>query len=211
MPKIEPFEKYTDEYENWFIENKAVYKSELLLMEKLIPESGYSLEVGVGTGKFGGPFKVSVGLDPSLKMLKFAKENWGLEVIEGVAENLPFKNNTFDWVLIVVAICFVDDPDKTISEIYRVLKPEGKIIVGFIDRDSPLGKIYEKNKEKSKFYKPATFFSTTEILNMLEKNNFEIDKIYQTIFSLPSKDYKVENPEKGYGKGSFVGVSAIKK
>lgn len=210
MPKIEPFEKFTKEYEEWFIKNKNVYKSELLLMEKIIPQNGYSLEVGVGTGKFGGPFKISIGIDPSSKMLELARKNWGIKTKIGVAEKLPFENNLFDWVLIVVAICFVDDPVKTFSEIYRVLKSNGKVIVGFIDRNSPLGKIYEKNKEKSKFYKPATFFSTDEISEMLKKTGFTIDKIYQTIFSLPSEDYEVEKPETGYGKGSFVGISAIK-
>ena len=209
MPKIEPFEKHAREYEEWFAKNENVYKSELRLMEKLIVKGGYSLEVGVGTGKFGGPFEVSVGIDPSEEMLKRARK-LGIKVIKGIAENLPFDNNEFDWVLMVVSICFVDDPLKTFSEIHRVLKKEGKVITGYIDKESPLGKIYEKNKEKSKFYKPATFFSTKEIVKMFERSGFKIDKIYQTIFELPSKNYKIEDPKEGYGEGSFIGISAVK-
>ena len=37
--KIEPFEKYTDQYEDWFETHKFVYESELLAIKKQLPES----------------------------------------------------------------------------------------------------------------------------------------------------------------------------
>ena len=40
MPKIEPFEKYSDQYENWFVENKYAFKAEIEAVRKHIPEHG---------------------------------------------------------------------------------------------------------------------------------------------------------------------------
>jgi ubiquinone/menaquinone biosynthesis C-methylase UbiE len=59
----------------------------------------------------------------------------------------------------VTTICFVDDLKKAFREAFRVLKKEGFIVIGFIDKDSELGKIYRANKNKSRFYKIAEFFS----------------------------------------------------
>ena len=78
----------------------------------------------------------------------------------------------FDFVLIVTTICFVKDPLKTLQNTYKALKKDGYILVAFVDLSSPLGRIYEKNKQKSKFYKEATFFTKDEIINLLGKAGF---------------------------------------
>jgi len=56
--------------------------------------------------------------------------------------------------------------------VYRVLKSEGYIIVGLIDKESNLGKKYEAKKGESKFYKNANFHSVVEIKEKLEKSGF---------------------------------------
>ena len=50
MPKVEPFEKYTSPYEGWFERNIFVYESELRALREQLPESGKSIEIGVGSG-----------------------------------------------------------------------------------------------------------------------------------------------------------------
>ena len=82
----------------------------------------------------------------------------GIDVIDGVAENLPCRDNSFDFALMVTTICFVDDALKSLQEIYRILKPGGFCIIGFVDKDSSIGKLYEKNRQMSRFYKEVTFF-----------------------------------------------------
>ncbi len=49
MARTEPFDKYLDEYEEWFEENKFVYESELKAVEHFIPESKKGIEIGIGT------------------------------------------------------------------------------------------------------------------------------------------------------------------
>ncbi len=72
----------------------------------------------------------------------------GLNGVDGVAENLPFEDNFFDLVLMVTTVCFVDDVLKAFKECFRVLKNSGTILIGFVDRESTIGKIYQANKRK---------------------------------------------------------------
>ncbi len=202
------FEENVERYDSWFERHKYVYLSELNAVKLLLPK-GLCVEVGVGTGRFASPLGVKFGVEPSRRMAEVAKRR-GVEVVLGVAESLPFRDNCFDCVLIVTTICFVDDPEETLREAYRVLKPGGALVIGFIDRESPIGKEYEKKRGESVFYRVAKFFSTKELVNLLEKTNFEVDKILQTLFRKLNEINSVEPVEEGWGKGSFVVVRALK-
>ncbi|HDM23067.1 MAG TPA: class I SAM-dependent methyltransferase, partial [Methanomicrobia archaeon] len=153
MVKIEVFEKYTERYEKWFERNRFVYESELEAVRKVIPK-GKGIEIGVGTGRFASPLEIKYGIEPSRKMGKIAEER-GIKVICGVAEKLPLKDSSFDFVLMITTICFVDDIRASFQEVRRVLKPGGYFLAGFIDRESIIGRAYQKNKDKSIFYKEA--------------------------------------------------------
>ncbi|HOJ51670.1 MAG TPA: methyltransferase domain-containing protein [Syntrophales bacterium] len=207
MPKIEPFEKYSDEYDEWFRNNADLYESELETIRQLMPPSGAEgIEVGVGSGKFAAPLGIKIGVEPSKKMAIKARQ-LGIEVYHGIAEDLPFSDNRFDYVLMVTTICFVDDITRALKEAFRVLKPGGIIILGFVDRESELGRRYMEKREHSKFYKDATFFSTREVLKLLEGTGFKLEQVKQTIISgMPPKTIL-----NGFGKGSFVAIKAIKQ
>lgn len=166
MLGIDSFEKNVDRYESWFERNRLAYESELEAIRVLLPKSGKGLEVGVGTGLFAAPLGLRFGVDPARNMGKAAMKR-GVKVILGIGENLPFKGGCFDIVLMVTTICFLKDVFLTLKETYRTLTNGGFIVIGFIDRESSLGKIYEIHKTDSVFYKEATFLSTDEILSFL--------------------------------------------
>ncbi|WP_048146826.1 DUF3216 domain-containing protein [Pyrococcus abyssi] len=208
MPKIRPFEEYTERYENWFEKHRYAYLSEINAIKSVMPQEE-CVEVGVGSGRFAEPLGIKLGVEPSKRMAKIA-ESRGIKVIEGVAEDLPFPDNSLECILMVTTICFVDDPEKAIKEAYRVLKPNGHIIIGFIDRESKIGREYEKNKDKSVFYREANFFSTQEIVNLLERNGFKVEKIVQTLFRRLEEVDSVEPVKEGFGEGSFVAIRARK-
>ncbi|MBW1849116.1 MAG: class I SAM-dependent methyltransferase, partial [Deltaproteobacteria bacterium] len=164
MPKTEPFDKHSDAYDEWFKKNIVLYEAELEAIRQLIPPPGAEgMEVGVGSGKFAAPLGIKIGVEPSEKMAIKAKM-LGINVYPGVAEELPFSDGRFDYLLMVTTICFVDDVIKSFKEAFRVLKLSGCIIVGFVDKESELGRKYADKKEESKFYKDAAFFSTQEVL-----------------------------------------------
>ncbi|NPA14116.1 MAG: class I SAM-dependent methyltransferase [Aquificae bacterium] len=205
MPKIEPFERYADYYEQWFERNKNLFLSELKLLSSLLEDANKesSLEVGVGSGIFAHPLGIKIGVDPSMEMLKRALKR-GIKVVRGVAEKLPFHAKVFQTVLMVTTICFVDDPILSFKEIERVLKTNGTLVVGFVDKESFLGKLYEAKKTHSKFYGPATFYSTEEIIRLVENHtNLKLVEVKQTLFGKENIFYPTEE---GYGKGAFVGL-----
>ncbi|MBN2435158.1 MAG: class I SAM-dependent methyltransferase [Spirochaetes bacterium] len=203
MPKTDPFENHQDEYEEWFETYKPVYISELEAIRNVLPVGGIGLEIGVGSGLFAAPLGIKFGCDPSLKMLKKAIEK-GISGIEGTAENLPYGDSTFDYALMVTAICFVDDPTKAVMEAHRILRSHGKFVIAFVDKESPIGKRYLKFKNKSVFYKDATFFSTSEIYNLLEQNGFKIARTVETVFGSMEDINEQQTPREGHGEGSFV-------
>ncbi|SHF19602.1 Ubiquinone/menaquinone biosynthesis C-methylase UbiE [Thermoanaerobacter uzonensis DSM 18761] len=209
MPKISAFEKHFDRYEEWFEKNEYAYQSELDAVKLLMPKFEKGLEVGIGTGKFAVPLGIKSGIEPSYQMRKIALER-GLNVVDGVAENLPFEDNSFDLVLMVTTVCFVDDVLKSFKECFRVLKNSGTILIGFVDRESTIGKIYQANKEKSLFYKEAMFYSTSEIVELLYKAGFKNFNFSQTIFKKLDEIKEKEPVRYGFGKGSFIVISAKK-
>ncbi|MDD5454143.1 MAG: class I SAM-dependent methyltransferase [Candidatus Ratteibacteria bacterium] len=209
MPKIEPFEKYSQRYENWFENNKFAYQSELLAVKKIMPKDGEGIEIGVGSGRFAELLGIKLGVEPSPKMRKIAEKK-GIKVIDAVAEKLPFDDEQFDFALMVTTICFLDDIEIAFKEAYRILKPDGSLIIGFVDKNSSLGKFYLKNKTKSVFYELADFYSTDEVVFYLKRADFKIFAFVQTIFRNFKELESIEPVKKGYGKGSFVVIKAMK-
>lgn len=164
----------------------------------------------MGTGRFAVPLDIRVGVEPAKAMADIAQKR-GIEVYEDKAENLPFDDSSFDFVLIVVTICFVQDPVQVLREAKRVLKPGGYIIIGMIDKESFLGKLYESKKKESKFYRHANFYFIGQVLDWLKKLKYERIKTCQTIFKNPKDITVIEPVEEGHGEGGFIVISAQKE
>jgi ubiquinone/menaquinone biosynthesis C-methylase UbiE len=209
MAKIEPFEKHKFKYEEWFEKNEFAYKSELQAVRYLLPKKGTGVEIGVGTGRFAEPLGIRVGVEPSKAMRKVAEKR-GIEVIDGVAEALPFEDCLFDFALMVTTICFVDDIEASFKEAFRVIRPAGFFINGFVDRKSPLGRFYQKHRAKNVFYNIATFYSVDDVIPYMKKVGFRNLTFTQTIFHTLDEIKEVEAMKEGYGKGSFVVMSGMK-
>jgi hypothetical protein len=88
MPKISPFEKYAEQYEDWFEKNRWVYEAELRAVKAMLPPGGHGVEIGVGTGRFAEPLGIKIGVEPSKRMREIAQKR-GIKVLDGVAEKLP--------------------------------------------------------------------------------------------------------------------------
>lgn len=209
MAKIEPFEEHAFQYEDWFVRNEFVYQSELQAVKAQLPERGSGVEIGVGSGRFAAPLGIKVGIDPSTKVREIARKR-GIEVIDAVAEDLPFADSQFDFALMVTTICFLDSIEAAFREAYRVLKLGGCLIIGFIDKNSPIGELYQQHKNESVFYRVANFYSVDDVVSQLKKDGFKDFNFTQTIFRNSAEIKDIEPVEEGYGEGSFVVVRAVK-
>jgi SAM-dependent methyltransferase len=209
MAKTQPFDEYPDEYEMWFENHLYVYLSEVEALRSLIPRWKKGVEIGVGTGRFAHPFGIKEGVEPSKAMRRLALRK-GLKVRDGVAEALPFRNESFDFALMVTTICFVDDVRKSFEEVYRILKHDGRFVLGIVDGESSLGQTYQRIKNASKFYSVAHFYTIDDIIAHLDETGFGDVKIVQTVFGDLGAIDDVQVCRAGYGDGGFVAISAIK-
>jgi phosphatidylethanolamine/phosphatidyl-N-methylethanolamine N-methyltransferase len=116
---------------------------------------GRILEVGVGTGISLPDYARTnrlVGVDISAPMLRKAQERvaeFGLTNVEALcvmdAKHLALPDNAFDVIVAQYVITAVPDPEATLDEFVRVLKPGGEIIlVNHIGAESGLRKLGEQ-------------------------------------------------------------------
>ena len=205
MARSAPFEAHHRRYDDWFNRHAAAYHSELLAIRALLPWRGLGLAVGVGTGRFAAPLGVHTGIDPAREVLDYAV-NRGISCIQAVAEALPFADCSFDYALNVTTICFVDDANAMMSEAYRVLKPGGELLTGFIDRGSKLGRHYLAHQDENVFYRDATFYSASTVDRLLQDAGFTEAVWVQTLTRRLDEVCSIEPLYGGYGRGAFTVV-----
>lgn len=212
MNQIDIFNEHVKEYEAWYDDYSEVYQSEILaLQDQLLelPQNIRGIEVGVGTGRFSKPLGIKEGVEPSKEMAKRAVKR-GIEIMKGTAERLPYAALQFDFVLFVT-VCFVKNVKKAFQEAYRVLKPEGSVIIGFLDSDGQIAKRYAAERHRSDFYHKAQFYRVDRIEKLLKETGFKKPIFNQTLFGELEDIKEVQIPREGFGQGSFVTVRAIKK
>lgn len=98
-----------------------------------LPPSGRMLDVGGGTGRisqyFSGDHTQVVVSDLSFKMLLQTKAKAGLQPVCSHSERLPFPDGYFDRVIMVDALHHVCNQQRTADELWRGLKPGGRIVI----------------------------------------------------------------------------------
>jgi SAM-dependent methyltransferase len=96
--------------------------------------SGAGIDMLLAAKKVGEKGRV-IGIDMTPQMIEKAKENIkaaGLNNIEvrlGTIENLPVEDNSVDWVISNCVINLSPEKDKVFSEIFRVLRKNGKMLI----------------------------------------------------------------------------------
>src|SRR5205823_4255344 len=94
------------------------------------------LDVGCGPGGLTSELASRVGtekvaaIDPAPQFTQTCRErNPGADVRDGVAEDLPWDDGSFDAALSSLVIGFMSNPDQGVREMARVTKPGGRVAV----------------------------------------------------------------------------------
>jgi ubiquinone/menaquinone biosynthesis C-methylase UbiE len=127
-----------------------------------LPTGGWVLDAGGGTGRVSGRLRGLIGRlvvnDLSHRMLKKARQK-GLCTVRAHTEKLPFGDERFDRVLVVDALHHFGDQLQAISDLLRVLKPGGRLVIEEPDVSHigvKLMSLVEKSLlMRSRFHSPA--------------------------------------------------------
>lgn len=129
------FPRVYDTFMSPLEKNKTFQSQRKQLIKKAV---GKVLEIGAGTGinfsYYTHSIECVVETDPNPEMIKKAGPKTRdslvpLEVQTASAENLPFADQSFDTVIGTLVFCTIPHPEVALKEIYRVLKPGGKLLL----------------------------------------------------------------------------------
>jgi ubiquinone biosynthesis O-methyltransferase len=169
---------------------------ERLLLDLLGPVRGLSvLDVGCGDGVLASALARRgarvTGLDTDPQMLAAAhhrakSESIELRLVRGRAEALPFEGETFDRVVAVTVLCFVRETDRAISEIARILKPGGRLVIGELGRWSLWAAIRRaKGWFGAPTWKAVRFHTAKELRSLLGARGLNVDRTVGAIYYPP--------------------------
>ncbi len=133
------------------------------------------LEIGAGTGRitkhYGNHVNNLVLLDPSMKMLSKAREKIPhAKIVRGVAENLPFSDNSFSKIIGYDSLHHWQDQIKGLRESHRVWKKNGELFLIEVDPNNFWGNkviLFEKIIGMN-----SRFFSPPLLAKIIEKIGF---------------------------------------
>lgn len=203
------------EYDNYYhtVPGKAIDEFEkriILAHVNNLPKMNW-LELGCGTGhwtKFFSEcgFQVTA-VDNSEAMLEIArsKNMENVQFLHADASRLPFPDACFSGIFSITMIEFVDDINQVFNEIDRVLKPEGKIVLGCLNKLSELG----LNKKSDPLFKHAHFFTPKEVQKMLSR--FGIPKLSAGVYFSSDFELLDGNEKQNTVQPAFIAASVKKQ
>jgi SAM-dependent methyltransferase len=188
------FDGFAEHYDNWFNTGLGRYVLQYekeLVLELAAPKPGDKvLDVGVGTGIFALELMKHgadiTGIDVSERMLEIARSKGVQNVAIGDAVSLDFPEESFDLVLSITALEFIKEPDKAISEMVRVCKKGGRVVVGTLGSGSlwALKRSRAARKDAASVFRDARFYSFGELKRMAEKHGYNT-VVKGAVFALP--------------------------
>lgn len=176
---IEQFNSWADTHDkkNWqdFFSNNGILKY-------IKPKEGASLlDIGCATGSLLHQLSLKHtdldlhGLDISPKMVAIAQKKLGSKanIVTSSANTLPFKENTFNYVTCATSFHHYSEPQKALDEMYRVLKPNGTLILLDPFRNGLVRKIICKTLDIIFIERDTNIFTKEQIKSMFKVSEFK--------------------------------------
>ncbi len=176
-----PFEQVSvaSGYDNWYGTSmgQVVDRLEKALIYQLAqPRPGeLALDVGTGTGHFACDLADRglrvIGCDCSEAMLQIARSKDADVVWQRCdAEGLPFRDDSFDLVISVTTLEFVDDAHPALDEMFRVVARGGRLVVAVLNARSPWSRArIREARQKNSPFRNAHFYTPREFVAALSK------------------------------------------
>jgi ubiquinone/menaquinone biosynthesis C-methylase UbiE len=150
------------------------------------------------------------GLDPSEAMLQVAREkDCGVAWQQGAAEALPYADGAFELALSVTALEFMPDPAQALEEMFRVVAPGGRLVVGVLNAASPWGRARQREaQEQGAPFRQAHFYMPDEFVALLSA--YGRPRWSSSIFFAPSgRGIGIAGLLERLGQALFKGYGAL--
>lgn len=187
---MNPFDTLATRYDGWFEtpEGRSIFSHEIACLRDILGKTeGRWLEVGVGTGRFAQALGIGEGIDPSAAVLSYASDR-GVQTRVGRGEDLPYSEGSLDGILMVVTICFLDDPARALEECRRTLRAGGRLVVGLVPADSEWGQLYARQaQEGHDFYSVARFYTCDQIVSLADAAGLAFADARSCLFTSPGE------------------------
>ncbi|MDP2909538.1 MAG: methyltransferase domain-containing protein [bacterium] len=170
-------------YDNFFnqIYFRIIHRMGLAFIKDHLRAGQKFLDIGCGTGNWllllKKQFPLSLySIDDSRGMMEAAKDKLPeLQGFIGKAENLPFGNESFDFISIIEAFHHLEDQRKALSEAQRVLRGGGYIFLLDPVLEWPLQYLWKAAKILP-FERESTFFRLKDLTSLFEQSGFRVLK-----------------------------------
>lgn len=193
-----------------FIKRKAI-RDKVNLITKLQPKKGTLLDIGAGTGDFLQEAKNKnwncTGIEPNEKAKSIAI-NKGVPFATDLAS---LENQSFDVITMWHVLEHVPDLEKQISELKRLLKPTGTIIIAVPNYKSYDAQYYGKFWAAYDVPRHLWHFSKISIEKLFATKNMKLKKVLPMVFdsfyvALLSEKYK--SGKMNFIKGFLIGLQS---
>lgn len=111
---------------------------------EFIPHSSKLIDIGCGSSPIVGHYKKAIGIDKNENKIRFMREKFPNNTFVVMDDTRYFKNNMFDFALCIEVIEHCKDPENIISELSRITKPYGRVVIATPDYDRKLWHLAEK-------------------------------------------------------------------
>jgi ubiquinone/menaquinone biosynthesis C-methylase UbiE len=138
------------------------------------------LELGCGPGKYVAMLSTLghrvTGIDPLVfPTWPLLQERTSVTLLAGVVgEALPFPDAHFDHVVCLGTLLYVQDPDRTLAEIVRVVKPGGRVVLRTVNR----GNLYTIRTGRVVDPASRNLYSMDELLQLVRRHGLQVDRHY---------------------------------
>ena len=133
------------------------------------------------------------GVDEDENILKYAANSRGRgsTLIKAALQDLPFESSSFDKVISVCTLEFVDKPLLALAELSRVIKKDGILLLGFLNKNSPWAKLrIEKGKETNSVWQGAKFYCLSDIAGIAFKAGLRMTGFKGAVYFPPEAEGK---------------------
>lgn len=164
---------------------KAKYGPGLNMLDKLATGKGKLLDIGCSVGQFLSLAAVRgwdvEGIELNQKAARYCRDKFKFEVKDKLLEDIAYDDGSFDCITLWGVLEHLPDPNGMLKEIYRIMKPSGKLLAFVPNANSLIMRITQAQNSTVSGREHLWYFSPRTIQMLFEKNLLEISKSFSVL------------------------------